>query len=166
METLYIISQIFVIVQYSFLMATYQSKTKKQILIFNTIACIASALSFMFLSAFSGCAMSLLAVLRNYLFLNQDKTKDVNKLIIVLILLVLLTLVTYDGILSLMPSISTLLYTLSVWQNDRRLYRIFGIPIEIIWLIYHIYIFSIFGIILEGFLLISVVIGIIRECKR
>lgn len=163
MEVSYIISQIFVIIQYLFFVLTYHTKTKKQILIFNTIACASSALSFMFLSAYSGSVMSLLAVLRNYLFYKQDEKKDINNLIIVLVILTLLSIITYDGILSLMPSIGTLLYTISVWQSNRKIYRIFGIPIEISWLIYHIYVFSIFGIILETILFIAVVIGIIKE---
>lgn len=166
MEVSYIISQIFVIIQYLFLAATYHTKTKKQILIFNTIACASSALSFMFLSAYSGCVMSILAILRNYLFYKQNNKKDINSLVIVLIVLVFLTIITYDGFFSLMPSIGTLLYTLSVWQNDRKIYRIFGIPIEISWLIYHIYVFSIFGIILEIILFIVVVIGIMKEVNN
>ena len=163
MEVSYIISQIFVIIQYLFFVLTYHTKTKKQILIFNTIACASSALSFMFLSAYSGCVMSLLAVLRNYLFYMQDEKKDINNLIIVLVILAFLSIITYDGILSLMPSIGTLLYTISVWQSNRKVYRMFGIPIEISWLIYHIYVLSIFGIILETILFIAVVIGIIKE---
>ena len=163
MEVSYIISQIFVIIQYLFFVLTYHTKTKKQILIFNTIACASSALSFMFLSAYSGCVMSLLAVLRNYLFYKQEEKKDINNLIIVLLILAFLSIITYDGILSLMPSIGTLLYTISVWQSNRKVYRMFGIPIEISWLIYHIYVLSIFGIILETILFIAVVIGIIKE---
>lgn len=166
MEVSYIISQIFVIIQYLFFVLTYHTKTKKQILIFNTIACASSALSFMFLSAYSGCVMSLLAVLRNYLFYMQDEKKDVNNLIIVLVILTFLSIITYDGILSLMPSIGTLLYTISVWQSNRKVYRMFGIPIEISWLIYHIYVLSIFGIILETILFIAVVIGIIKEINN
>ena len=120
----------------------------------------------MFLSAYSGSVMSLLAVLRNYLFYKQDEKKDINNLIIVLVILTFLSIITYDGILSLMPSIGTLLYTISVWQSNRKVYRMFGIPIEISWIIYHIYGFSIFGIILETILFIAGVIGIIKEFNK
>jgi len=165
MEVSYIISQIFVIIQYLLLIATYQAKTKKQILIFNSISSISAALSFIFLSAFSGCAISLLALLRNYLFYKQDNKINIKKLLFILSILLILTIVTYDGMLSLMPSIGFLFYTFSVWQNDTKIYRIFGIPIELAWLTYHIYVFSIFGIILEGFLMMSVIIGIIKSNK-
>lgn len=161
----YVISQIFVIIQYIFLIATYQIKSKNKIIIFNIIACFSSAMSFLLLSAFSGCVMSLLGVLRNYLF-KDDKEKDINKLLIIIIMLILFTIFTYDGIFSLMPSIATLLYTLSIWQNNTKVYRIMGLPIEISWLIYHIHVCSIFGIILESFLLLSVVIGIIKGFKK
>jgi hypothetical protein len=38
-----------------------------------------------------------------------------------------------------------------------------GIPVGIIWIIYNIYIFSIFGIILEVVLEISAIVGYIKE---
>ena len=164
MDVIYIISQIFVIMQYSFIIATYQVKTKKQIIIFNTISAISAIISFLCLGAYSGCMMSFVSIFRNILFFKM-KDKDKIKLIIVLTLLLTLTIVTYNGLLSLMPAIGTLLYTLSVWQKDTKTYKKYGIFIELSWFIYFIYVKSLFGIILESISLISVIIGLKREEK-
>jgi hypothetical protein len=64
-----------------------------------------------------------------------------------------------------MSVFATMLYTYSVWQKKISIYKILGIPVGIIWIIYNIYIVSIFGIILEVVLLISAIIGIVREYK-
>ena len=164
MNVIYIISQIFVIIQYIFIITTYQVKTKKQIIIFNTLSAISAIISFLCLKAYSGCMMSCVSIFRNLLFFDM-KEKDKIKLIIVLTILLILTIFTYNGPLSLMPSIGTLLYTLSVWQNDTKIYKKYGIFIELSWLLYFIYINSIFGIILEGISFISVIIGLKKEEK-
>lgn len=160
----YTLSQVFVIIQYIFIITTYQVKTKRQIIIFNTLAATSAIISFLCLEAYSGCMMSLVSIFRNLLFFNM-KEKDKSKLVIVLILLFILTIFTYNGILSLMPSIGTLLYTLSVWQNDTKIYKKYGILIEMSWFLYFIYIKSLFGIVLEGISLISIMIGLKREKK-
>ena len=64
-----------------------------------------------------------------------------------------------------MSVFATMLYTYSVWQKKTSIYKILGIPVGIIWISYNIYIVSIFGIILEVVLLISAIIGIVREYK-
>lgn len=160
--TTYIISQVFVIINYLFLIITYQIKNNKKILILNTIACTSSAIGLFLLHAYSGCAMSIIAVLRNFLFINENKNGHFDALLITFVLIALFTLYTYENLFSLLPVIATILYSIAVWQNDDRIYKLFGIPIEICWLSYHIYIFSIFGIILESILFISVLIGIKR----
>ncbi|MBQ1812802.1 MAG: YgjV family protein [Bacilli bacterium] len=159
----YILSQIFVIMSYLFLINTYQVKSnKKMILILNIVACIFSATGFFFLKAYAGCIMSLIAVVRNILFANK-KINKFDSLIIILAIIVLLSLYTYQNVFSLLPVIATILYSLSVWQDNNKLYKIFGIPIEMCWLSYHIYVKSLFGIILESILFGSVVIGIVRK---
>lgn len=160
METIYIISQILVVLQCLFLMLTYQAKTNKEILILNTFAGIFAMLSFLFLNAIPGCLMSLLSIFRNYLFY---KYKDsINVLFLIIVLLFVFTIFTFNDIFSLAPSIGTLLYTLSVWQRNIKTYKKIGLLIEISWIIYNLYVKSIFGVILESILLISAIVGIIR----
>lgn len=164
MEVIYVISQIFVIIQYIFIITTYYVRTKKEILIFNTLSAISAIISFLFLKAYSGCMMSIVSIFRNLLFFKMNN-KDKTKLIIVLTLLFILTIFTYNGLLSLMPSVGTLLYTLSVWQEDTKTYKKYGIFIELSWFIYFIYVKSLFGIILESISLISVIYGLKIEEK-
>ena len=78
MEVIYIISQIFVIIQYSFIIATYQVKTKRQIFMFNTLSAVSAILSFLCLKAYSGCLMSCVSLFRNFLFSKGEKKTQVN----------------------------------------------------------------------------------------
>jgi len=170
----YVLSQIFIIINYVLLMATYQVKSRKTILLFNFGAIIATGISYIFLSAWSGLAMVIVAIIRNIIFMLDEKKngrseqitrKDIVILMVLYVISIISAIYTYEGFLSLMSVFATMLYTYSVWQKKTSVYKILGIIIEIIWIIYNIYIFSIFGIIVEIFLLISAIIGIIREYK-
>ena len=162
----YIFSQIFAIINYATLIISYQIKDNKKILIYSTIGCSFSAVSFYLLKAYTGCTMASLAVLRNILFMLDNKYgrgKNIYTLLFIILSLIVRTVFTYDGLLSLLPVIATLLYTISVWVDDNALYKKLGIPTEICWLSYHIYLFSIAGIIFESLIFISVIVGLIKK---
>lgn len=171
----YILSQIFIIMNYVFLIMTYQSKSRKGILIYNIVALISAGLSYICLSAYSGLAMTIVSIIRNIIFVIDEKkngVKDKNQakdyiiLAILYIISIILAIFTYNGILSMMSVVATMLYTYSVWQKNTKVYKALGIPIGVLWIVYNVYIFSIFGIILEVVLAISSIIGYIREKQK
>lgn len=165
----YILSQIFAIITYTLFITTYQLKDRKSILICNFIALVSATISYLFLNAYSGVAMQLIAIIRNIVFLtNKDNNSKNNfvTLIIFFILTTIFTIYTYNGFLSIMPYLGTNIYTYSVWQKNVKTYRWLGIPIEICWLIYNIYIKSLFGIIFESILFTFVIIGIILMYRK
>lgn len=171
----YILSQFFTIIMYLLLAWTYFLKNRKTILIVNFVAVIANALEYLFISAWSGFAMCVFALLRNVCFIldekrdsknKNSKRKDIITLICFYIILAFFAILTYDGFLSLLSVFGTSLYTYSVWQKKTLVYKFCGIPVGIMWLLYNIYVMSIFGIVLEGALLIASVSGYILELKK
>ena len=170
----YIVSQIFVIINRILLIVTYQLKSRKTILIVSLMALLANGVVYVLLSAWSGLAMVFVAIVRNIIFMldekNNDKSdqvtqKDVGILVILYIISIISAIFTYEGILSMMSVVATMLYTYSVWQKKTNAYKILGIIIETVWIIYNIYICSIMGVILNISLLVSAIIGLIREYK-
>ena len=91
---------------------------------------------------------------------------DIIVLITFYIACVISAIFTYEGVLSLLSVIATMLYTLSVWQKNPKVYKLLGIPIGILWIAYNIYVMSIFGIILETILLICSSTGYLLEIKK
>ena len=79
--------------------------------------------------------------------------------------MIVFAIFTYTDFLSLMSVFATMLYTYSVWQKSTKVYKRLGAPISLIWIIYNIYIKSLFGIILEIILMSAAIIGLIREEK-
>ena len=172
MTVTYILSQVFIIINYIFLAITYQSKSRRNILIFNFAGLTSTGISYILLSAYSGFAMVIVGIIRNIIFIVDEKKngkndKNTKKDYIILAILYAISIIsgilTYNGILSMMSVVATMLYTYSVWQRNTKVYKMLGILVGIVWIIYNVYIFSIFGIILEGVLAIFAIVGYIKE---
>lgn len=174
-STTYILSQVFTIIMYALLGLTYYAKDRKKVLILSFLSLISNGIAYIFLGAWTGLAMCAVALIRNIIFLLDEnkngKRETINKTdIIILLVLYAISIIsaiyTYEGFLSLFSVFATMLYTFSVWQKKTNIYKLLGIPIGILWIIYNIYIKSIFGIILELLLLICSITGYILEIKR
>ncbi len=174
LNTTYILSQVFIVISYVFLISTYQFKNRTTIIAFGFLSSVATGASHFCLAAYSGLAMTCISMIRNGIFFVQEKHGKTDKITKVdwAILLVLYTIAivsavfTYQGFLSLMSVFATLIYTYSVWQKNTKVYKYLGIPTSICWIIYDIYITSWFGMILESALMISAIIGIVRVHKE
>lgn len=173
---IYIISQIITVIYFAILSLSYLLKDRKKILIANFAAHIGQTTAMTMLNGYTGAAMSFIMILRDITLLMQElkksKGKEINKkldisiLIITVILIVALTIFTYNGPLSLLSVVATLITTFSLWQKNTKMYKILGIIAGILWLSYNIFIMSIMGIILETILLICSTIGYIKEVKN
>ena len=167
---MYVISQIFVIISYVLLAGTYFYKDRKKILIMSFGAVASNAIGFIFLGAWSGVVMSLIAMTRNIIFLYRGNDKKINYIdFIILGVLYAISIVsaslTYTGILSLFSMLGTMIYTYSAWQKNPKVYKLLGIPASLCWIIYNIYVASVFGYILEGILLVFEIIGTVKAFK-
>ena len=171
----YVLSQVFTIIMYVLLAVTYYAKDRKKVLVISFLSIIANGIAYIFLSAWTGLAMCIVALIRNIIFLIDEKKngkreninkKDIIILIILIAILILSAVLTYDGFLSLLSVFATTLYTISVWQKKTKIYKLLGIPVGILWVVYHIYIMSLFGTILEGILLICSTTGYVLEIKK
>ena len=116
--------------------------------------------------------MTFVAIIRNIIFFceekkNQNSNKINKKDIYILIILYCFTaffaIYTYEGFGSIFSILETVIYTFSVWFKNPKVYKYLGIPTSICCLSYHVYVRSVFGIILESILLITEIIGIVTH---
>lgn len=170
----YILSQVFTIITYILLALTYYAKNRKSVLIISVLSIVSNGVAYIFLGAYTGLAMCIVAIIRNAIFMVDEKRngkrdyinkKDILILAVLYAISIVSAVFTYDGFLSLLSVFATMLYTYSVWQKKTNIYKLLGIPIGIIWILYNIYIQSIFGIILEAILLICSTTGYILEIR-
>ena len=173
----YILSQLFVIFHYVMLGATYLITSRKKILIFSLISLLLNGVSFIFLSAWSGLATVGIAVTRNIIFLIQNKNRKVDEqntitwvdwliLIVLFVISIILAIFTYNGIFSLLSVIATMVYTVSVWHKDVKVYGILGVVASALWIGYYVFINSIFAVLLESVVLVVEIISVIKNYKN
>lgn len=171
----YIISQIFTIIMYVLLAITYYAKDRKKVLILNILGLISNIIAYSFLNAWTGLTMNIVALVRNVIFVLDEKKNGTRKSItradiIILTILYMISVVfavfTYDGFFSLFSVFATMLYTYSIWQKNTKIYKLLGIPTGILWMLYNTYIMSIFGVVLESIVLICSIIGYVLEIKK
>ena len=172
---IYITSQVLTIAMYATLAISYYLKDRTKILLINFLGCVLIGSAYLLLSAYTGAVMALIAIIRNIIFLIDEKKngksekitkKDTVILVIILLLITIATIPTYNGFLSLLSVFATSLYSISIWQKKTIIYKILGIPICLLWLAYNLYVLSLFGIILESIILLFALSGFILEKKR
>ncbi len=164
----YVVSQLLIIVVYIFICLSYFLKDRKKILLTNIMAHISQAGSFYLLNGMTGVAMNAVYTIRDvYFVIDNNKKSSVLKEYIVLAVLLLITfcfaIFTYNGLASLLSVLATIVSTIAIWQKNIKYYKLLGIPSSILWLGYHIYLRSIFAIILESILLIFIIVSYIKE---
>lgn len=173
--TEYILSQVFTIFMYGLMAITYYMKNRKRILIVSFASLIANMIAYVLLNAWSGLAMCIVAMVRNVIFLVDEKRDEISrKDIVILVVLYVISgvsaIFTYEGFFSLLSVFATMLYTYSIWQKKTEVYKLCGIPVGILWILYNLYVKSIFGVILEMILLVNSIIGYkiekrIKKCR-
>lgn len=170
----YILSQIFTILMYALLAWTYLIKNKRKIVIVNVVALVANILAYVFLGAWTGLAMCIVAMFRDFYILwdeskhgkrETSEKRDYIFLAVNFLCIILVTIPTYEGFLSLFSVFATSVYTYSIWQRSTKVYKFCGIPVGILWIVYNVYIKSIFGVILEAVLLVFSIIGYVAELR-
>ena len=167
----YVSSQMVFIFAYIFVGLTYHVKNRKVVLRFNLLAQIAFIITYILLKAWSGVAVSVIALIRNIILIfnenknNKTKNDDIITLIIIYVISIILAIITYEGLYSLLPVLATMIYTYAVYQKNVKTYKVLGIPIQVLWIIYAISLMSIVSIFVETAMLINCFVGLIRENK-
>ena len=145
-----ILAQVLALFAILFWVISILLKNKKNILLMQVIANGIYGIEYLLLGAFSAASMNFLSFLRLlvYYFYTSLNIKMPKWILFVFITLVLLFgIITYDGLISLLPIIITVLYTYAFWQNNLNVARIIYIVAAIIWIYYNYEVGAYVGII-------------------
>lgn len=177
----YVISQILAVAEYALLGASYLAKKRRNVVVLDIASMSCGIVAFFLLGADLGMAMSIIILLANFYYLWEESfekkgrvTKAMKQqeqvwrnivLAIVLLGIGVVTILTYDGPLSLLSVAATVIYEISIWQKSTKMYKFLGIPVAICWMAYNGFVLSIFGAICELGMLVAAIVGYTREVK-
>lgn len=162
MNFVYITSQIITILMFLLIGLSYYQKKRDIILLCNIFAQICQIVSTLLLKGITGALMSIVMLISYYIMyidykFNHKKSKKRDTLILFssLVIIVLITITTFNGYAGLIVGIATAILLLSLWQRNLKIYKYLGVIATLLWLIYYNSLKSFFGVILNGVLIIS-----------
>ncbi len=120
-----------------------QNKKKENILYFQFLSNMLYGISYFILGITTGAIMDTLGGLRCFVFYcqtrkNKDKQISISWLFIFCIIAIICGIITYDGIISIIPTIICIFYTISSWMKDAKWLRIVFLLTAFLWLYYNI----------------------------
>ena len=108
--------------------------------------------------------MCFVAIIRNLLFSKYQKNKL--NLSLIFILTLIASSFTFDSCFCLFNIIATIIYTYALWQTNTKIYKLLGIIVNELMIVYDIYIKSIFGVILISIAFVNSIIGYWKEDRQ
>lgn len=175
----YIISQIFIVLCFAMIGVSYLAKNRKLVLFYSLISVLFNAMSYFCLSAWTGFAMIAVALLRNLLFMFENRITNkklwtetkiklfkIISLVFLVSISIVFAIVTFDTIFSLFAVFSTITYTYALWQDNVNTYKKLGMVAEISGLIYYAFIKSLFGVILEFIVIVVSIVYLLKINKK
>lgn len=159
----FIIAQIIGIFALIILMLSFQKNEKTLLLKYQIISSLLYAIQYAFLGAYTGSLMNLTCMARNFIFNRYNNKKvPIYWLIIIVILMIMFSFMTYIGIISLLPTLAVILYSIAVWYGNLKLIRYTEVISCTLFIIYNIRVLAITGLIATIIELISALIAIYR----
>lgn len=144
---------------------SFQQKTRGKVLLFTMIGCIFWALHFSLLGFYTAAAVNLVVALRSFVFYRY-KNRD-NHLLLYgfMIIFIVSTALTWQGMISSLPLVACLISTYASWQMSAQKIRWFTLPVPILWFSHNILAGSIAAMIADTSVFISIVVGLWRYRK-
>lgn len=157
---------IFSILAFLALVISICIKERKKSLCVQSLNCLFEAVYDFIISAYTGAVLSIINFIRTFIFINKNK---INKRIYFFILIffegiiIINCVLTWNGLISLLPTIGSIIRTYCLWQSNMRLVRISGITTGIFYGTYYIFYQSWFMVLGD---LILLVVGIYAVYKN
>jgi len=155
---IFILAQIFGLLGAISMFLSSWQKTKDKVLTFLILDSLFYFIQYLLLGALSGAFTNIIGLIRTILFKNKSRNKLFqNKIILYVIIFsyLIIGIITYKGIMSLLPVIISILYSILLWQNNVKKIRIGTALMILSWIIYNITVSAYIGIVVESILFIS-----------
>lgn len=166
MNTSFVIAQLLGIIGLAFLVFSWQKNNKKSLLSYQILSGSFFALQYAFLNAYAGIIVHAFSVIRNIIFARYPKRPPFYMLLIILLIVTLLSFLTYQGWISLLPLIASILYSSALWYGNLKGIRITNIISDILGIVYNVYVYAFVGIFISVVDLLSSLIAVYRFDRK
>lgn len=160
----FVIGQIFGFLAMATGIIMYQFKKHRTIMLLTVLCASLWGLHFICLGKYTAVFMNVLNVVRSILYSFRGRKWADSILIPICICAssLVISAMTWEGPLSLLPAMAAVSSTVANWQTDTRKLKLLTIPVCVGWFIYNVFGHSYAGMINETFVLCSVLVSLYR----
>lgn len=144
-------------------------KDRKKSLGVQSLNCLFEAIYAFIINAFTGAILGIINFIRTFIFIQSEKiSKKIYLGILILFesIIIINCIYTWNGIISLLPTIGSIIRTYCLWQSNMKLVRISGITTGIFYGLYYSYYQSWFIVMGDILLLLISIINIYKYDRR
>lgn len=147
-------------------MSSFQFRKRWQIIAVQSVGSTLFAIHFGMLGAAVAMGMNLVAVLRNFLFSYYSyNTRPTWPLWLVIFIVIVVSLVLWDGWVSVLPMGALILGSIALWHRDEQKIRLWTLGSPPLWIVHNIVVGSIPGAVNEVIALASIITSWVRYRK-
>ena len=149
---------IFSVLAFLFLVISLCINNRKKSLIVQSLNCLCEALYNFVISAYTGAVLGLINFIRSFIYISKN---IINKVIYIFILIffesiiIINCVITWQGLISIFPTIGSFIRTYCLWQSNMKLVRLSGITTGVFYGIYYLYYQSFFMVLGDIILIIT-----------
>ncbi len=159
----FIIAQIIGGIALIVLIVSFQKNEKKKLLKYQMFSSLLYAIQYVLLGAYTGSLMNLICMVRNFIFNKyENKRPPLYLLIIIITLMVGFSTISYEGLISLLPMIAVVLYSIAIWDGNLKKVRIVEIISCLLYIIYNIKVQAYTGLIATVIEMLGAMVAIYR----
>lgn len=159
----FIVAQIFGALALAILIISLQKNSKTKLLLYQSISSLLYALQYLFLNAYTGCFMNLICMIRNMIFNQYPKKRPpIYWLIITIVLMIFFSSLSYTGVISFLPMIAVILYSIALWHGNLTVIRTTEIISCSLYILYNIKILAITGLIATIIELVGAILAVYK----
>ena len=157
---------IFSILAFIALVLSICIKDRKKSLGVQALNCFFEAVYDFIIGAFTGAFLSIINFIRTFIFMQSEK---ISKKVYVLVLMIFEGIIivnciyTWNGYISLLPTIGSIIRTYCLWQTNIKLVRISGITTGVFYGLYYSYYHSWFLVMGDIILLLTSMMSIYKN---
>lgn len=160
---MYILAQIIGTIALIMLLLSFQKNDKKLLLKYQMASSFLFATQYLFLGAFTGFFMNLMCLIRNTIYFRYKDTKvPAYWLVVVILVMICLGAASYDGPITLLPSIACIIYSIALGSGNLKATRIVEVISCSLYIVYNIKYKAIAGLVSTVIELVSAVVAIFR----
>lgn len=166
MANIYLLAQGVGIVALVITLFSYQSKTRDQILNRQLFGSVFFVVHFLMLFAWTGVAMNVVVILRNWVFSLREKyiwAKHWSWIVIFILLSIGVLFFSWEGLISLFPAAGVIIGVFARWQEQPKYIRILMLIGTLAWIPYTVFVHSYPGTITQLATIAAIIYGMYKH---